>query len=165
MFLKNKNKPASSNGPGRFRNSRFAFNLPGDWQDQSVYRFVGPEEDGIQQNIMVTVEHDVVHSDLNQYAQINIHAVEQTLQGYHELKRGTISLDSGLPAFEIVYKWTPVKERTVYQRVIYLLEGHTGYILTASFSKKTWKTKGPEMDRILRSFQGAISMGNSAMPV
>jgi hypothetical protein len=165
MFLKNKNKPASSSAPGRFCNSRFAFNLPADWQDQSVYRFVGPEEDGIQQNIMVTVEHDVVHTDLNQYAQINIHTVEQTLQGYHELKRGTITLDSGQTAHEIVYKWTPVKERTVYQRVIYLLEGHIGYILTASFSKKTWKTKGPEIDRILKSFQGALTIGKPAMPV
>lgn len=163
MFLKNKNKPASSGGQGRFFNNCFAFNLPEDWRDQSIYRFVGPEEDGIQQNIMVTVEHDVVYTDLDQYAQINIQAVEQTLQGYHELKRGTIAMDSGQPAHEIVYKWTPVKERTVYQRVIYLLEGQIGYILTASFSKKTWKTNGPEIDRILKSFQGSATTGKPVM--
>jgi hypothetical protein len=165
MFLKTKQSPTASGGPGRFLNNCFTFNLPGGWQDQSVYRFVGPEENGIQQNIMITVEHDVVHTDLIQYADINIHAVEQTLQGYHELKRGTIALDSGQPAHEIVYKWTPVKERTVYQRVIYILEGHIGYILTASFSKKTWKTRGPEIDRILRSFRGSALTGKPAMSV
>ena len=165
MFLKNRKGPSPSGGPGRFLNSCFAFNLPEGWQDQSVYRFVGPEEDGIQQNIMVTVEHDVVHPGLSQYAQINIHAVEQALQGYHELKQGLLALDSGRPAYEIVYKWTPVKDRTVYQRVLYLLEDRTGYILTASFSKKTWKTNGPEIDRILRSFQGTAITSKPAVSV
>jgi len=163
MFLKHKKSPTPSGGPGRFFNNCFALNLPQGWLDQSVYRFVGPEEDGVQQNIMVTVEHDVVHADLDQYAQINIHAVEQTLQGYHELKRGAITLDSGQTAYEIVYKWTPVKERTVYQRVLYILEGKIGYILTASFSKKTWKTNGPEIDHILKSFQGSAMTGKPLM--
>ncbi len=163
MFLKSKKGSDTQNGPGRLRNSCFALNLPEEWQDQSVYRFAGPEEDGIQPNIMITVEHGVAHDDLRQYADINIHAVEQTLQGYHELKRGPLMLDSGRPAYEIVYKWTPVKDRTIYQRVIYLLEGATGYVLTASFSKKTWKTRGAEIDRVLKSFQGAEMVCQSKM--
>lgn len=159
MFLKSKKKPVDPSAPARFLNSCFSLNLPGGWKDQSVYRFVGPEEDGVQHNLMITVEPDVAFTDVNRYAENNIQAVEGSLQGYHELKRGTVMLDSGKPAYEIVYKWSPLKERTVYQRVLYHLEGTTGYTLTASFSKKTWKIKGPQIDRILRSFQGRQKNG------
>jgi hypothetical protein len=79
-------------------------------------------------------------------------AIGTDLQGFHELKHGHIKLNNRLPAYELVYKWYPMEDREVYQRVVYVLINNTGYILTATFSKKTWKTKGPEIAKILKSF-------------
>lgn len=133
-------------------NNRFVLQIPQEWEDQTVYRFKGPEDDGINHNILVTIENEVDIPDLERYADMQIKVVETELQGYHELKRGRIVLNNRFPAYELVYKWCPVEDREVYQRVIYILHKETGYILTATFSKKTWKTRGAEIDKILRSF-------------
>ena len=133
-------------------NNRFLLNIPADWTDKSVYKFDGPQDDGIKHNILVNIENQVDIPDLATYADMQIKAVETELQGYHELKRGRIVLNNRFPAYELVYKWCPVEDREVYQRAIYILNKETGYILTATFSKKTWKTKGAEIDNILKSF-------------
>jgi hypothetical protein len=90
--------------------------------------------------------------DLERYAQVNIQALENELQGYRALKQGPLTLKNGQPAYEHVYRWSPVADREVYQRVMYVLKNRTGYILTSSFSKKTWKMLGTEIDKIFRSF-------------
>jgi hypothetical protein len=140
--------------PSEFRllNRRFSLKFSEEWKDTSVYTFEGPEEDGIKHNIYVTIENLLEISDLERYADMQINALESELQGYHELKRGPVMLSNQLPGYELVYKWCPVEDREVYQRAIYILHNKTGYILTATFSKKTWKTRGPEVDKILMSF-------------
>jgi len=136
----------------RIYNNRFMLRLTTEWKDNTVYTYEGPQEDGIKHNILVTIENQVNISDLERYADMQIKSVEAELQGYHELKRGPVMLSNQLPGYELVYKWCPVEDREVYQRAIYILHRKTGYILTATFSKKTWKTRGPEVDKILRSF-------------
>jgi len=148
LFGEKHDRPASA---AEVRNNKFALNLPSGWQDQSVFRFQGPEEDGIQHNIIITIGNDI-GMDLEEWADRNIRAVEEELQGLQELKRGTLVLDNQMPGYEYVYRWTPMEDREIYQRVIYVLQKGTGYMLTASFSKKTWKTFGPVVDKILMSF-------------
>ncbi len=133
-------------------NNRFSIKIPLEWQDNTVYSFEGPEEDGVRHNIIVSIENNVEMPDLNTYAEMRIDAVANELKGYNELKRGLIELNNHKPAYEVIYKWCPVENRVIYQRVVYILQNSTGLILTASFSKKTWKTKGPEIDKILKSF-------------
>lgn len=152
MFLKKKSSGRGKEGEVALVNNRFRMTFPDVWEDQSIYRFKGPEKDGIQHNIIVNIEHDAPDMDLEKYARKNIHALETSLQGYRELKQGPVELDDGSHAYELVYRWCPVENRKVYQRVIYLLKDGTGYILTATFSKKTWKTFGPGVDKILKSF-------------
>jgi len=155
MFKKHSHKPEkkkqiSSNHA--ILNNRFALHVPESWEDKTVYTFEGPEEDGIRHNIWVTIENNVDVPDLERYAQMNIQAVENELQGCHSLKQGPLELKNRHPAYEHVYRWSPVENREVYQRVMYVLKNNTGYILTATFSKKTWKILGSEIDRIFRSF-------------
>ena len=133
-------------------NNRFVLKISEDWKDKSVYKFEGPQDDGIKHNIFVHIENNVEIPDLERYADMQIKVVASELQGYYELKRGQLVLNNRLPAYELVYKWCPVEDREVYQRAIYVLHKETGYILTATFSKKTWKTKGAEIDKILKSF-------------
>jgi hypothetical protein len=155
MFKKRSNKPIESkSSPSDYRlvNNRFSFQFPGTWEDKSIYTFEGPEEDGIRHNIWVTIENNVQVPDLERYAQINIQATENELQGYRELKQSPLTLANQQPAYEHVYRWVPVENRGVYQKVMYVLKNNTGYILTSTFSKKTWKKLGGEIDKIFRSF-------------
>ncbi len=155
MFKKPSKKPAEKKPapPGyTILNNRFALQFPGTWEDKSVYNFEGPEEDGIRHNIWVTIENNVDVPDLERYAQMNIQATENELQGCHSLKQGPLELTNRHPAYEHVYRWSPAENREVYQRVMYVLKNNTGYILTSTFSKKTWKLLGSEIDRIFRSF-------------
>jgi hypothetical protein len=151
MFDKLENRKQSSVGT-TILNNKFALQVPETWQDKTVYTFEGPEEDGVRHNILVTIENNVEVPDLEQYAQMNIQATETALQGYCELKRGPIALNNRQTAYELVYRWSPVGDREVYQRVMYVLHNKTGYILTATFSKKTWKMLGTELDKIFRNF-------------
>jgi hypothetical protein len=155
MFKKHSHKPQNKkqiSSKHTILNNRFALQFPGTWEDKSVYTFEGPEEDGIRHNIWVTIENNVEVPDLERYAQMNIQAMENELQGYHGLKQGSLTLKNRHPAYEHVYRWSPVENREVYQRVMYVLKNNTGYILTSTFSKKTWKLLGSEIDRIFRSF-------------
>jgi len=154
MFKKTNKPPERKQAPPGFKilNNRFSLKFPGTWEDKSVYSFEGPEEDGIRHNIWVTIENNVEVPDLERYAQMNIEATEIELQGYRELKRGPLALKNRQPAYEHVYRWAPVENREVYQRVMYVLQNSTGYILTSTFSKKTWKLLGSEIDKIFRSF-------------
>jgi hypothetical protein len=151
LFQKTENKMQVPSGY-TILNNKFSLRVPAAWEDKSVYTFQGPEEDGIRHNIWVTIENNVDVPDLERYAQVNIQALENELQGYRALKQGPLTLKNGQPAYEHVYRWSPVADREVYQRVMYVLKNRTGYILTSSFSKKTWKMLGTEIDKIFRSF-------------
>jgi len=158
MFKKRSHKPAGKKQASSgytILNNRFSLEFPGTWEDKSLYTFEGPEEDGIRHNIWVAIENNVEVPDLERYAQMNIQATEGGLQGYRELKQGQLTLTNRQPAYEHVYRWSPVENKEVYQRVMYVLKNNTGYILTSTFSKKTWKLLGSEIDKIFRSFTTA----------
>jgi hypothetical protein len=148
LFKNNSKPPAEC----RLVNNCFRLDLPPDWVDQSIYRYAGPIEDGIQHHITVTVENNVTASDVASYAEAQIRALETELQGYHELKRGPLVMASGLQAYELVYKWCPMEDYQAYQRMVWALSSGSGYALTATFSKKTWKMMADQVDRIIRSF-------------
>lgn len=82
-------------------NNRFSMKFPQEWEDHSYYRFEGPVEDGVKHNIIVTIENNVEVPSLEQYADLNIKAVETELQNYQELKRGPVILDNRVPAYEL----------------------------------------------------------------
>lgn len=133
-------------------NNRFSMNFPPEWKENTVYTFEGPEDDGVKHNILVNIEHDIDITDIEKYANRQINAIENELQGYNELKREKTKLDNGLSAYELVYKWCPVENVEIYQKILYVLSNNTGYSLTASFSKKTFKMMGSKVDKIFKSF-------------
>ncbi len=78
--------------------------------------------------IGLAIRTGLMHYNGDAVADLNIKAIETELQGYQELKRATVTLDNRVLAYELVYKWTPVKDGQVYQRVIYILINKTGRI-------------------------------------
>ena len=136
-----------------YRGNGFTIDQAEEWQDKTIYTLAGPVEDGIQHNVLVTVEQDVEVDSVADHADRQIESLEMALQGCRLLKRGEIRLNNGLEAYEAVFRWCPADEVRLYQRQIYVLFENTAYTLTTTFTKKTRKTRGPEVDRILMSFK------------
>ena len=78
--------------------------------------------------------------------------MENELKGCRLLKQGKTQLANGLPAYEAIFSWYPTDDLRVYQHQIFVLHEKRGYKLTATFTKKTRKTIGPLVERMMLSF-------------
>jgi len=149
------NIPTTQRGavPGaRYQAWKFILELPDGWQDKTIYTLTGPVEDGIQHSVLITLEQDVAFDSVREYAEWQISALEQELKGCKLLKKGSISLANGLPAYQAIFSWYPSETLRVYQEQIFVLAEKTAYKLTATFTKKTRKTLGPQVERMMLSF-------------
>ena len=140
-------------GPQTYRGNVFTINQPEEWQDETVYTLTGPIEDGIKHNVLINVEHNVEVDSVAEHADRQIETLTAQLQGCRFLKRGEIRLNNGLEAYEAVFRWYPADEVRLYQRQVYVLLENTAYTLTSTFTKKSRKIIGPEVDRIMMSFR------------
>ena len=147
--------PQSVQPPGPdipYRGDLFSMRLYDDWQDKTIYTIAGPVTDGIQHNIIINLNPDVETDSLRDYADWNIASLTNELKGCRLLLQTPITLANGLPAYKAIFCWFPTDELRIYQEQIYVLVGTTGYNLTASFTKKTRKTLGPQVERMMLSF-------------
>lgn len=135
-----------------FQGNGFTINQLQDWEDKTIYTLTGPVTDGIKHNVILTVENDVPFDSLDEYAEYQIKTLEQELKGCMLLKQGHAKLFDGTEAYEAVFKWYPLDDFRIYQHQIYVLHEKTGYKLTASFTKKTRQTIGPQVERMMLSF-------------
>jgi hypothetical protein len=126
--------------------------LPEEWDDRTVYTFMGPDEYGLQHMLTLTIEEGIADTELEEYAQERIDAVLEPLQSVDVLKDEAITLANGKNAYECVYKWVPVEGKIMYRRLVYLLENGTGYSFAAIFTWNTMKTLGVDVDNMINSF-------------
>ncbi|TDI77846.1 MAG: DUF1795 domain-containing protein [Bacteroidetes bacterium] len=131
----------------------FRLNLPDEWTDKTVFTLTGPATDGIQHNITVNVKEDLQIDSLLEFAESMFGTLESELKGCRLLLNEPCQLTNGLPAHKAIFVWWPTEELRLYQEQIYVLHEKTGFTLTASFTKKTRKTVGPEIERAMLSFQ------------
>ena len=68
------------------------------------------------------------------------------------LKKEPVALESGLPAYRALFVWYPAEDMKVYQEQLYVLHDGVGYRLTATFSRKSRKLLGPQIERIMLGF-------------
>jgi hypothetical protein len=134
-----------------FQGNGFTLNQLEDWEDKTIYTITGPVTDGIQHNVVINVERDCPYEKVVDYANWQIKTLEEELKGCSLLKRGETKLTNGTDAYEAVFSWYPVDDFRIYQHQVYIVLKQTAYKLTASFTKKTWKTLGPSVLRMLLS--------------
>jgi len=147
-----------------YRGDLFSMRLYEDWQDKTIYTISGPVTDGIQHSMIINLNTDVGTDNLRDYADGNIGSLTNELKGCRLLYQGPITLAVGLPAYKAIFCWFPTEELRIYQEQIYVLVGSTGYNLTASFTKKTRKTLGPQVERMMLSFNPLGSSGGKNPP-
>jgi hypothetical protein len=133
--------------------SGFSINLPEGWSDQTLYTYKGPDDSGVQHNLLVQVDNELEIDDLARYAQEKIGAMKNTLSGFELLSEKKKKLKTGPEAYEAVYKWSPGDGKVIFQKQVYVIFHGKAYNFTASFSKKTLQTIGTEVDGIIDSFR------------
>lgn len=136
-----------------YQGNGFTIQRPEGWNQNTVHLILGPVADNIQHSIIVTVDEDLDCKRLEDYAQMQVNALEQQLIGYRLLKREDISLLDGTPAHKIVFRWDPTDQFPIYQEQIYIFSDGMGYKITASFSRKTRKVYGRDIEKIMLSFR------------
>ena len=136
-----------------YQENTFSLNLPDDWTDKTVFTLTGPVTDGIQHNITVNTQEDLPVDDLFEFAEAQLDSIESELKSCRLLLKEPCKLTSGLSAYRAIFVWWPTEELILYQEQIYVVHENKGFTLTASFSKKTRKTVGPEIERAMLSFQ------------
>jgi hypothetical protein len=147
-----------------FQGNSFTLKLYEDWKDKTIYTIAGPVSDGVQHNIIIMVDYDLEVDNLRDFADWNIYTLENELKGCRLLKQGEMALNNGLPAFKAVFSWYPTEELRIYQEQIFVLVDKIGYKLTASFTKKTRKILGPQVERMMLSFVPNPSLVSPSVP-
>ena len=144
--------PAPEDKTVEFRGNGFILNQLEDWEDKTIYTITGPVIDGVQHNVIINIDRDMVFETLLEYADWQIKTLEEELKGCTLLKRGETKLTNGTEAYEAIFSWYPLDDFRIYQHQIYVLIDKIAYKLTASFTKKTRQTVGPAILRMMLSF-------------
>jgi hypothetical protein len=131
----------------------FTIEKPEGWKGKTIYTIPGPVENGIQHNVIITVEENSPFNSLLDYADWHIHTLERELNDCRLLKKDKISLANGIPAYEAIFSWYPASDLEIIQRQIFILAHGTGFKLTASFTPETLDTLGPKVEMMIRSFK------------
>jgi len=130
----------------------YSMNLPEGWEDQTVYTFKGPDDSGVQHNLVLIIDTEYSGIDLPTYAKLRLDSIKGSLPGFELMGARGKELKSGHPAYEIVYKWVPGEGKIIIQKQVFTIIGGKAYNFTSSFSKKTIKTIGVQVDDIIDSF-------------
>jgi hypothetical protein len=158
MIIKENNQPLNTQPKSMpkpqsvFQGNGFSIKTCEGWQDKTIYTISGPVTDGIQHNIIINLNPDIETDNLRDYADWNVASLTGELKGCRLLLQAPITLANGLPAYKAIFCWYPTEELRIYQEQIYVLVGTAGFNLTASFTKKTRKTLGPQVERMMLSF-------------
>ena len=134
-------------------NDRFRVELPDGWEDRTVHQFLGPEDSGVQHVLNLVVDRNAQTDDVEDYARDRIDQVIESMPAAEILKEEPKTLASGVEAYEVVYKWVPPNGNVTFQKLVYMIHDGVAYAFSANFSKRTIKTIGVEVDRIIESFE------------
>ena len=135
-----------------YQGNGFTLNQLEDWEDKTLYTLTGPVTNGIQHNVIITIDKDPAYDNVIEYADLQITTLEKELKSCMLLKRGETKLTNGTEAYEAIFSWYPTDELRIYQHQIFVMVEKAAYKMTASFTKKTRQTIGPAVVRMMLSF-------------
>jgi hypothetical protein len=135
-------------------NNLFSLTFHDGWRETTVYTFEGPFDSGVQHNLVLVIDPSVDRKmPLAEYAKQQFGTSKEAMPGFEMISEREIKMSSGLPAYEIVYRYSPSDDHTLFQKQIYMVIEGKGYIFTSTFSKKTLQTIAPYIDQIIATFR------------
>ncbi len=129
--------------------NRFKFDLPGEWKDQTVYYFRGPNIDGTDHQIILTLNRNLQHEQIEPFAREKTNPIVENLDGLEVLKDEEITLENGNPAYEFICKWIPGDDLTMIKAYIFIFHDNIGFSFNCDFSKKSYKMLGGQFRNIV----------------
>lgn len=136
-------------------NNQFIVSLPDGWSDTTAYIFQGPDDSGVQHTLSLTIDRDAATDSVEEYARERIDTVMETLQSAEVLKDEEVTVGTH-KAYECVIKWIPSNDRIIFRKMVFVIVDGVGYSFAANFSKKTIKTIGVEVEKIIASLTAPI---------
>ena len=134
------------------RNQRFTVELPRGWEDRSVFTFWGPEEDGVQHVVSITIE-DAQGRSAQQLAQERSPTLVGTKPEAEVLRQGAVELGEEADAHEVASRIRSNENTPLIEREVYVVQGGKGCAFTGRFTKRTIKTQGVLFSRMIESFR------------
>jgi hypothetical protein len=134
------------------KNNQFTLRFPEGWKETTVYSFEGPHDSGVQHNLVATATPIDKKADLVAFAKQQLEVSTQALPAFEMISEQGVTLPSGLPAYIVVYRYSPAENVTYFQKQYFVKAEQKAFIFTSTFSKKTLKTIAKEVDHIVASF-------------
>jgi len=132
-----------------FIGDRFNIELPGEWEDQTVYHFRGPDDGDVSHTMSVTVTRHLQHDDVTQFAKQYTAVLLDNLQGVEVLKDEETSVAGCHQSYEFVYRWMPSDEIVTFNKYVFVIAEDLGFVFQCEFTKKTLKTIGSQFSEIV----------------
>jgi len=136
-------------------NRALQIELPDGWEDQTVHFFMGPEESGMQHTLTVMVDPAPDTRDLAEYSERYTPRWVEALPNSELLSDQPQQLEGGSSCWSVVCKSIPAERQILLHKRWYLLVNKTGFICTASFTKRTIKTIGVDVERTVAGLAAA----------
>ena len=134
-------------------NHRYLVQLPDGWSDQTIHTFMGPDEGGLQHQILLGIDETGGGSDLESYAEERIQAHLTAQPELETLKREASVLPSGDPVYEWTFKLVTSDDAVLFHRMLFLKRHGCLYSFSGSFTKKTLQTLGSDFVKLVDSLQ------------
>jgi hypothetical protein len=142
-------------------NNLFQLTFPEQWKETTVYTFEGPHDSGVQHNLVLTIDTSVPKDvSLKDYAKGQHEATTRLLPGYEFVDEKEKTMPSGVPVYEITYKYVPADEVVLFQKQWFMFIEKKAYIFTSTFNKKTLNTLANDVAGII----GSLTLHSSSTP-
>ena len=131
----------------------FQLDLPRGWENETIHLFRGPMDGGLQHYLRLVIHPKPASRDLEEFAQDHIAIVKESDPSMEVLREEARTLDNGREVFEFTYKSMPSDDRVLFHKFVYMMVDRKGYLFSCEFTKRTKKTVGLEVEKILNSFE------------
>lgn len=116
------------------------------WEDQTIFVVKGPDADGVEHFVTIQVDPKLGRTSIEKYGESQAAATLGALTNTELLKQGPFTLPGGAPAYELVFKWTPVEDQLIFRRLVYVERNKHAFIISGNFSEQSLTALGPQVD-------------------
>ncbi len=131
--------------------NRYKFELPSEWEDQTVYHFRGPRIGNVEHMMRLAVDRNLQHTEIRSFAQEKCDPIKNQMSDVEVLKDKEVTIDSGNPAWEFVYKWVPSDDIASIHKYIFVISEKIGFTFYCEFTKKSFKMLGDHVRQVVES--------------
>jgi len=130
---------------------RFIFDLPGEWEDQTVYHFRGPRLGDTEHMVRLTLDRNLQHDEIKSFATEKSNPIKNQAQNIEVLKDKEVTIEGGYPVWEFIYKWVMADDLVTYHKYVFVIAGKLGFTFSCDFTKKTFKILGLQIQDLVDS--------------